>query len=104
MSFQSLLNDTVTIESFKGQDGYGQPTFGVANRYPARIQSGPKKIQTITGNEIVSGVRVYLVVRAVVGPRDRVTLPERFSPRVPPILRIDTPQDSRRLHHTVIYA
>jgi hypothetical protein len=103
MSFAGLMNDVITVETFTSQDGYGQPIFGSSRQLPARIQAGPKKTINSRGEEIVSGVRIYIAGSSI-SIKDRITLPARFSPQQPPILRIETPNGLHSIHHTVIYA
>jgi hypothetical protein len=103
MSFSGLMNEIITVEPFASQDGYGQPIFGSGRQLPARIQSGPKKTLKSSGEEIVSGVRIY-VAGSSISIEDRITLPARFTPQQPTIIRIETPNGLHSIHHTVIYA
>jgi hypothetical protein len=100
---RDLLAHDVVVETWKSQDGYGEPSFNSAVTVQGRVQQGARLIRMLTGEERVSATRVYLDTTMAIDPRSRITLPVEFTPRQPPILRVDRVSDESQLDHTVIW-
>lgn len=98
-----LFTQTVTVESFTGSDGYGAPIFGPPVAYRGRVVAQTRSLTTDKGLEIVSATTVYMDAKSVILVKDRITLPEGFDPRQPPILKVHRVEGSRGIHHTVVY-
>lgn len=101
--FSDLCPHSVTIEPFSGLDQYGAKTYGAGITYQARVQGKVRMVKTLTGEEKVSMVTVYLAA-GTVGAQDRITLPSPFSPTQPDILDVQHVSDENGQHHTVVYA
>ena len=98
-----LMPDTVTLEPWTGQDGYGEPTYGDPVTYPARVVGKTRLVRTVSGEEKVSTVTVYLGAVPGASPQDRVTLPSRFVPQQPIILAIERiPDETGALYDAVL--
>lgn len=100
----SLMPHTITIAPWSSQNAYGEPTYGAAVSYTARVQGKMQMVRDATGIERVSTVTVYVATTAAIGPKDRLVLPTGFSPASPPILAVARHSDENGDHHVVIYA
>jgi hypothetical protein len=71
-----ILNDTVTIEPFLGEDTNGDRTYGTAVTYPAFVSQRIKKVLSMQGEDVVSTVSVMLDGAVVFDRRgrDRITI------------------------------
>lgn len=102
-----LWNDmcphTISVEPFTGTDAYGAYTYGAATTYKARIQGKNRLITTMTGEEAVAHLMIY-INSSTIGPKDRITLPAPFSPTIPSILDVIHVSDESGAHHTVVVA
>lgn len=101
-----MLASVVTIEPWVSHDGYGAATYGTAVEYQCRVVGRNRMIRAFDGNERLSTVQVYLSsipTVPVVGPKDRVTLPEDHIPQQPPIMAILRETDEDGPHHLVLY-
>lgn len=101
--FTRLMNQTITIESCVGNDGYGSPTYGPPVSYRGRVVSQTRRLTSDRGMEVVSGTAIYLDTKSVILVKDRVTLPEGYDPRQPLILKVHRVEGARGIHHTVLY-
>lgn len=102
-TWADMMPHTVTIEPWQSIDEYGAPTYGVAVVYRARVQAKIRKIVTAQGEEVVSTITCYIAGLEIT-PRDRMTLPNQFSPNQPKILGVGLISDEAGLHHSVVYA
>jgi hypothetical protein len=66
-----ILNDTVTIEPFLGEDTNGDRTYGTAVTYPAFVSQRIKKVLSMQGEDVVSTVSVMLDGAVVFDRRGR---------------------------------
>jgi hypothetical protein len=98
-----LAADTVTIEPYASQNKNGEPTYSAAATYRAHIQGKVQRITDLAGDERISSVQVYLIGQVTLSPRDRLTLPARFTVTQPKILAIGQHAAQTAAHHTVIY-
>jgi hypothetical protein len=100
--FADLMHDEVTIQPYLGRDGYGRATFGAARVYRARVVGRLRRITAMSGQEAVSTATTVLLNSTGVNPESRITLPEGFEPRTPPILAILRDKDDRgRITETI---
>lgn len=75
MNINLLLNQTVQVEAYTGQDAFsGDESFADAVTYAARIDYSPDRVLGLTGTEIPTYAVVY--VAAEIGENDRLTLPD----------------------------
>ena len=102
--FLDLMGQTVTIEPFTGRDGYGVPTYGPEVAYRARVVGRVRLVRNAQGQDVASMHTVYLAASPVIAPEDRLTLPDEYVPRTPPILAVSRVPDERGIHHVVVYA
>lgn len=100
----SLMPHTVIIAPWTGQNAYGEPTYGAAVSYTARVQGKMRMMIDANGVERVSSVTVYVATTAAIGPKDKLTLPGGWTPASPPIIAVQRVSDEHGDHHTVIYA
>lgn len=102
-AWADMMPHTITIEPFVSRDTYGAATYGAAVTYKARVQGKNRLITTLSGDEKVSTVTVYVGSTSIT-PEDRLTLPASFSPTIPNILDVQPVSDESGHHHQVIYA
>ena len=86
VDFKDWRDYTVTIAQFTSFDKYGEPTFGSGTSTKCYIEMSPKLVRNVTGQEVVSSARVYVVGDATITPLDKIALPDSATP---PILRVD---------------
>ena len=99
--FADWRDYTVTIAQFTSFDKYGEPAYGTGTSTACYIEMSPKLVRNMTGQEVVSSARVYIVGDATITPLDKVTLVDSSTP---PILRVDHfYNDKATLELTVIY-
>jgi hypothetical protein len=102
--WRDLMRDVVILEPFAGLDGYGEATYGAARTIRARVVGRQRLIRTVTGEERLSAVTVYLAEAVGAGPQDRVTLPAAFQPTQPPLLAVARWPDETGSPMEVLYA
>lgn len=77
---QHLFKDSVTIEPWSGQNGYGEATYGAGTVYRARIERGVA--HTNGQDQSLYGLhKIILSTYVQVDPRDRITLPSSYGER-----------------------
>lgn len=67
-----LLNDSVDLEVYEGQNTYGEESYAAAVTYPAYIEQKPKKVMNKEGEDVISNT--FIVLEVEVGSEDRITL------------------------------
>lgn len=97
-----LMADEVTIEPFSSIDGNQAQTYGTAVTYAAQVMAFTTRIINQQGREVESTASVIIPGRVAVDHRSRITLPAGFSPRTPPIQRVE-PMAGLGLDHTRIW-
>lgn len=100
----SLMPHTITVAPWASQNAYGEPTYGSAVSYTARVQGKTQMVRDSVGVERVSTVTVYVATTASIGPKDKLTLPNGWTPASPSIIAVQRVSDESGDHHTVIYA
>jgi hypothetical protein len=100
----ALCIHTITVAPYASQNSYGEPTYGAAVSYKARVQGKMQMVRDSLGVERVSIVVCYVATTASIGPKDKLTLPISFVPVSPPILSVQRQADESGDHHVVIYA
>lgn len=101
-AFKRAFTQTVTVAPKTGRDAYGQPTYGAAVSYAARIVAKHQLVRGPDGLDVVSTHKVLLMSTANVTPQDQITMPSGFDPTTPPILAVERIPDDRGVHHTTI--
>lgn len=108
--FRHLMGQSVSVAPFSGRDGYGEPTYGSAVTYRARVVGKIRNVRSASGQEVVSSQTVYLMTAAVVTPLDKLTLSTGFvgstaaDRTTPPILATGRyPGTDGRPNHTVLF-
>ncbi|MBW2084438.1 MAG: hypothetical protein JRI54_00180 [Deltaproteobacteria bacterium] len=100
VDFKDFFPHTIVIEPFLGRNDYGEPIYGDATSYNARVVGKQKLVRTPSGEEKVSSSQVYIYEISNVSPEDRVTLPDGSSP---PILAVAKFPDENGDHHEVVF-
>ena len=99
----ALCREQVILEPFTSQDAYGNPAYGTAQTYRARVSQRARQVVTATGAVIASQTQVYLVDDVTVDTRDRITLPSPYSPLQPPILSVRRSPDQTGQRFTTVF-
>lgn len=108
-AWRHLRTDTVTIASLSSVDGYGDPTYSAAVRYPARVVGEQKLIRGFNGEEVVTRFTVYVLAPVIVQPTAQITLSTnavnstQLTALSPPLLGSKQEPDQSGLHHAVLY-
>lgn len=100
----SLMPHNITVAPWSSQNAYGEPTYGSAVSYTARVVGKMRMVRDANGTERVSTVTCYVATTASIGPKDKLTLPSGWTPASPPIIAVQRVSDESGDHHTVIYA
>lgn len=99
-----LMVQTVTLTPWTGQNAYGEPTYGTAVSYTARVEGKVRMVRDSIGVERVSTVAVYLATTTSISPKDKLTLPSGWTPQSPPLLAVQRHADDSGDSHMVLYA
>jgi hypothetical protein len=80
--WDSLMNQSVTIETFHSIDQYGDPSYNAAITSRALVQKKIRKVITLQGQEAVSSTLVILPSSVTLDAfgRDRITMPDGKKP------------------------
>ena len=109
ISFIHMMPHEVTISPWTGFDGQGEPSWGSAVTYSARVSSRMRNIVDALGQEVVSAHTVWMTSAPLVNVLDKLTLTTGFvgsteeSLTTPPILAVGRNADGSGWHHTVLY-
>lgn len=99
MNIKSLLNQTVKVESFEGEDSFtGEESFSFPVCYPARIDYAPDRVLGHSGTEIPTYATIY--VAAEVGEKDRLILPDGTARTPKKVSRLY--DGAGRFHHSEV--
>lgn len=105
------MPDTIELEPFVAQDGAGVPTYGAALQIKARVEAMIGKLTNSPAEQTSPFSPIMLSPRTIFGvaydaptPRDRVTLPAGYSPRVPKIVSAAPVKDADGVHHHQLLA
>lgn len=101
-ALKKLFNQTVTIETKTGRDGYNKPTYTTTKSYSAKIERGAKAFRTDDQREITSPRKIFLFTQDTITPEAKVTLPAAFAPINPKILMVRPVTDLPGIHHIVL--
>lgn len=88
---KSWLNQTVSLESVTGVDGYSDPTYGTSSDVDCRIVEEQKEILSDTGEVQISNTQIYVDGSETVNLSDRLTLPGNETPEILSIKTIYAP-------------
>ena len=98
-----LMPHRVTVAPYVSQDGYGNPTYGDAVEYSARIVGKLKWLRTDAGVELVSRWHAYIGASSHFSVRDQITVSTDYDVTQPPIIAIERVADEFGTHHSVLY-
>jgi hypothetical protein len=87
-SMLSLMEDSITIEPYTGQDSQQAPTYGDAVTYQAQVLPWTEHVILAGGREVRSTTSVIIPDRVFIDQRSRITLPAGAVPNQPPILGV----------------
>jgi hypothetical protein len=97
----AYLNQTVTLEPFSSDDGYGEKSYVEAATVSARVDYKQTEVRSDRGETHISTAQVMLEGDQSVSLNDRITLPDGTKP---PILAITkTPDVSGTIVLQVVY-
>lgn len=107
------MPQTVTLEPFSDRDDYGEPVYGTAATYRARVvyqtemivdqRIGSAELETTSNGHVWFGpptLNLSSGVPPTVTAEDRITLPDGTQPN---IMRVDRFPDEDGNHHTKVY-
>lgn len=94
-----LMPATVTVAPRTGVDAAGNPTFGAAVSYKARVEMRSVRSRDVNGREIVGRGIVYLATTTAPNRNGKVTLPSGYDPQVPVLLEVRQVEDEFGVHH-----
>lgn len=100
--FAEFDNDVVTIEPMLARDDYGTAIYGPGVDYPCRIDGQTKQTVNVNGVERSVQAVIFLSGNPIILPSDRLTLPAKFTPQQPPMLKVNFFTDESGPHHTEI--
>lgn len=104
-----LFPDIVSWEQYTGEDTFGVKTYAAAAPLTAFVYGRNTKVMSTHGQEVVSSVQAVIASTTLLSPRDRFTLPARFTPveavtpYYPPVLAVDNSTDEGGHHHATVY-
>lgn len=87
-SLLELLPDEITIEPFESTTVNQSSSYGTAVTYRAQVVAEFERVIDRNGREVKSSARVLIPERVHIDPRSRITLPEGWVPRQPPIISV----------------
>lgn len=101
--FLDFMPDTVSFNAYSSQSVSGVPTYSATTTtYQCRVELKNRKVIDSKGREVMARGRVYLGTSAVIGIKDKITLPSEYLPINPPIIAVNVVPDESGNHHTVI--
>lgn len=98
-----LFADIITIEPYTGSDSMGDPTYGSATTWKAKVRSHNMLVRDPGGREVISTVSVNIKGCPNLSIFDKVTLPADFTPRTPDIISIEKHRDENGPHHEKVF-
>ena len=78
----TMLTETVTLQSYTGQDAYGKPSYGPVVTHPARVAYRVTTLTNAQGQERTSTTTVYLDGAVPITVKDRLILPDGTAPAI----------------------
>ena len=81
-SMAALLTESVTHQSYAGQDQYGKPTYGAPVTRPARVAYRVTILANEQGEERASTTTVYCDGNFAITLRDKLILPDGSAPAI----------------------
>lgn len=104
--FLEMMPLTMTVETFEAVDAYDSPVFGAANTWQCRIEQDSREFRNTDGVVAVADAVIFTPPTsltspaAVIGPKDRVTLPDGAVPLIQGVIR---EYDDEGFHHYEVY-
>lgn len=108
-TFDDLMADSVAWRAASGYGAGGSRTLDSAKTVLCRIEQGTRRVRDAHGREVVSQTLLFARPACTDGSAftpsldDELSLPAEYSPRKPPILRLDRINDEDGVHHWEIY-
>ena len=95
---EALMPHTITVAGLASftTDGYGEPSFGSASTYQARVVGKQTLVETFRGTEELAKTVVYVAATSTFGPSDQITLPDGTTPE---LLAVESYPDEDGAHH-----
>ena len=98
----SMLTETITLQSYVGQDQYGKPSYGPAVQHPARVAYRVTTLTNAQGQERTSTSVIYMNGDVQVTVKDRIVLPDGTAPAIQAIYSPSDPlQPGTPDHHEI---
>lgn len=99
-----FFNQTVSIAPYSADsDNFGNPTYGTAVDYAAKIEFSTMNIRTDFDREIKSTRKIFLNTQVTtISTKDKITLPDAFAPVNPLILFVRIVLDRDGISHVVV--
>lgn len=96
-----MMPHTVTLAPRTGLNDHGEPTYGTAVSYQARVSYRSHKVRGPDGEDVMARGAVWLQSTALAKVTDRLVLPEGETPAV--ILAVEKHADEAGGHHVKIH-
>jgi len=95
----SLLNQSITVETYHSTDYMGDPSYNAGVVHNARVEGTIKRILTKTGEDQPATAIIY--IGTTIDEKDRITLSDGS---IRTILLVKTvPDASGSIHHSEVY-
>lgn len=94
--FLALMPSTVSISTRASHNSYGEPSFGTATNYRARIVNAPGFVRDPFGESVLINTIVWVASTGTIDVSDRVALPDGTTP---PIVLVERYPDGDGTHH-----
>ena len=98
-ALQTMLTETVSLQSYTGQDAYGKPSYGPAVMHPARVAYRVTTLANAQGQERTSTSILYMDGGVVVTLKDRIVLPDGTAPAIQAIYSPTDPMQPGIVDH-----
>lgn len=102
-NLSDLFPDTVTVEPYSSQGGFGDETYASGVSRSARVGAGGDLMYDEDGNEFVSRGKVIFAGAYGVQEKDRLTLPSDFRDTSVLVKRATPIRDENGAHHDVAF-
>jgi hypothetical protein len=106
--YLDFMPETVTLDPYVSTDVSGQTHFAgdtdINARvvYPARIEIKNHIAVDREGRQIVARGKVFVGTTIVPSVKDKIILPNNYTPNIPPIISVIPQNDEEGVHHITI--
>lgn len=94
--FLALMPSTVSISTRSGHSNYGEPSFGTATSYRARVVNKAGFVRTPSGESVEVTSVCWVASTGTIDISDRITLPDGTTPQ---IVMVERYPDGDGTHH-----